>query len=55
MNRLRFWALVLAVFSSAVARHADDFHFKKTVSVGGNAVSCSEIWQWEIPEYGGGV
>jgi hypothetical protein len=44
MNGLRFWALVLAVFSCAVAVHADDLHFKKTVSVGGNAVSSSESW-----------
>jgi hypothetical protein len=44
MNGLRFWALVLAVFSCAVAVHADDLHFKKTVSVGGNTVSSSEIW-----------
>jgi hypothetical protein len=44
MNGLRSWALVLAVFSCSVAMHGDDLHFKKTVSVGGNSVSSSEIW-----------
>jgi hypothetical protein len=44
MNGLHFWALVLAVFSCSVATHGDDLHFKKTVSVGGSAVSNSEIW-----------
>jgi len=44
MSGLRLWALVLAVVSCAGEGLGDDLHFKKTISVGGNAVSSSEIW-----------
>src|SRR5882762_7114792 len=44
MNGLRIWALVLAEMTCVELAQADDLHFKKTISVGGNAVSSSEIW-----------
>jgi len=44
MNGLRIWALVLAGMTCVELAQADDLHFKKTISVGGNAVSSSEIW-----------
>jgi len=44
MNGLRIWALVLAGMTCVELAQGDDLHFKKTISVGGNAVSSSEIW-----------
>ena len=35
---------VLAILSISVTAAADDLHFKKSISVGGNAVSTSETW-----------
>ncbi|HEY1578284.1 MAG TPA: hypothetical protein VGF82_14545 [Terracidiphilus sp.] len=35
---------VLAILSVSVTAPADDLHFKKSISVGGNTVSTSETW-----------
>ena len=35
---------VLAILSISVTAAADDLHFKKSISVGGNTVSTSETW-----------
>ena len=37
-------SLRIRVFSIAVTAAADDLHFKKSISVGGNTVSTSETW-----------
>jgi hypothetical protein len=42
--RLCHFAWILALLSSASTVKADDLHFKKNISVGGNPVSSSEIW-----------
>ena len=35
---------VLASLAFALAAPAQDLHFKRTISVGGNSVSSSEVW-----------
>src|SRR5438105_1438860 len=42
--RLRCFAGILVLVASALTVQADDLHFKKNISVGGNPVSNSEIW-----------
>jgi ribosomal 50S subunit-recycling heat shock protein len=44
MSSLRFWVLALALMGCAAIALGDDLHFKKTISVGGSAVSSSEVW-----------
>lgn len=44
MWSLRSWTLVLVLLWCAMSAQGDDLHFKKTISVGGNAVSSSEVW-----------
>ena len=44
MSGFRSRTLALVLLSCAVPAHGDDLHFKKTISVGGNPVTSSEIW-----------